>query len=144
MRYFLYKKLDSMGAGGAYHWLTTQATKDRMFNAFRDIVESNHSAIHSKILVEEMKIIVREPDGFLGASGRSKDDCTVASSLAAVQYRQYFDVKLKQMKVTWADEMHTRKLSAEIGREPNAQEATLSRTIGNFMQTAGIPYGARQ
>lgn len=141
MRYFLYKKVDSMGAGGAYHWLTTQATKDRMFNAFRDIVESNHSALHSRILVDEMKIIVREPDGFLGASGRSKDDCTVASSLAAVQYRQYFDVKLKQMGITWAKEMVKRQLTEQKGRDATPQEAAVARTIGNFMAKAGIAYG---
>lgn len=143
MRYFIYKKLDSMGGGGAYGYLTTQASKDRMFNAFRDVVESNHSALHSRVLVDEMKIIVRETDGFLGASGRSKDDCTVASSLAAVQYRQYIEVKLKQMGITWGKELLKRQMVEQKGHEPTPQERSVNETVGKFMARIGVEFGTQ-
>ena len=91
-----------------------------------------------------MKIIVRESDGFLGASGRSKDDCTVASSLAAVQYRQYFDVKLKQMGITWAKEMLKRQMVEAKGRENTPQEKSLNETVGKFMARIGVEFGEQQ
>lgn len=141
MRYFLYKKLDSPFGGQVYHWKTTQETKDRAFNAFRDIVEKGHGVLHSPLLLDEMKIIVREKDGFLGASGRGKDDCTVASAIAAECYVRYFFVKLNQMGITWAKERAKRQKIAVVGREQSPVEQGINRTVGRFMDTIGIPYG---
>jgi hypothetical protein len=141
LKYFLYKRIDSTGGGGVYHWITTQATKDRAMNGFRDIVERGHGVIHSKILADEMKIIVRESDGFLGASGRGKDDCTIASAIAAECYSQYFVSKMKQMNVTWAKENERRNRVVVTGHAETAQEATLNRTVGAFMGALGIKYG---
>lgn len=143
MRYFLYKKLDSPFGGAVYHWKTTQETKDRAMNAFRDLVERGHGTIHSETLVNEMKIIVREEDGFLGASGRGKDDCTIASAIAAECYVRYFVVKLKQMELTWDRETVKRHRVAVQGHPETAQQAAVHRTIGRFMGQIGIKYGER-
>jgi len=141
MRYFVYKKLDSPFGGNVYNWQTTQQTKDRAFNAFRDIVEKGHGIIHSDILASEMKIIVRERDGFLGASGRGKDDCTVASAIAAECYVRYFYVKLNQMGVTWGKERLRREKMKEVGRDMTAVENSVVRSVGGFMKSIGVPFG---
>lgn len=141
MRYFLYKKLDSPFGGAVYHWKTTSETKDRAMNCFRDIVERGHGVIHSRTLTEEMKIIVREDNGFLGASGRGKDDCTIASAIAAECYVRYFVVKLKQMGITWNKERTRRLRVIEVGHEETAQEAAIKRSVGGFMKSVGIKFG---
>jgi hypothetical protein len=141
MRYFLYKKLDSPFGGAVYHWKTSQDSKDRAMNAFRDLVERGHGVIHSKTLCDEMKIIVRETDGFLGASGRGKDDCTIASAIASECYVRYFVVKLKQMELTWNKENARRNRVVATGHTETAQEATLNRSVGQFMHKLGIKYG---
>lgn len=144
MRYFLYRRLDSPFGGAVYHWKTTQETKDRAFNALRDIVERGEGVLHSKILAEEMKIIVREPDGFLGASGRGKDDCSVASAIAAECYVRYIKMKLKQMGVTWAKEREKRDKIAAMGRNETASEVVINRTVGNYLGKIGIKYGVNE
>ena len=141
MRYFLYKRIDSTGGGGVYHWITTQATKDRAMNGFRDIIERGHGVIHSPTLVDEMKIIVREEDGFLGASGRGKDDCTIASAIAAECYTQYFVSKMKQMEVTWAKECLKRNRVVVQGHPETPQQIAVNKSVGNFMGRLGIPFG---
>jgi hypothetical protein len=120
---------------------TTQESKDRAMNAYRDLIERGHGVIHSKILCNEMKIIVREDDGFLGASGRGKDDCTIASAIASECYVRYFVVKLKQMELNWAKERAKRNQIAITGHDQTAQEATIARSVGSFMGKIGIKYG---
>lgn len=144
MRYFLYRRLDSPFAGGVYHWKTTTETKDRAFNTFRDIVEKRWGVLHSSVLAEEMKIIVREKDGFLGASGRGKDDCTVASAIAAECFTRYIVVKLKQMGITWAKEYEKRMKVQVLGRDETAVETAVRRSVGGYLTQAGIKYGVRQ
>lgn len=142
MRYFLYKKLDSAFGGGAvYHWKTTSETKDRAMNCFRDIIERGQGVIHSRTLTDEMKIVVREDNGFLGASGRGKDDCTIASAIAAECYVRYFVSKLKQMGITWNKERARRQKVEVTGHAETAQEAATRRSVGNFMSAIGIKYG---
>lgn len=141
MRYFLYKRLDSPFGGSVYHWKTTQDTKDRAFNAFRDAVEKGEAVLHSDELCDEMKIIVREDDGFLGASGRGKDDCTVASAIATENYVRYIKMKLKQMGVTWEKELAKRVQARAVGRPQTAQEEAAVRSVGTYLATIGIKYG---
>jgi hypothetical protein len=144
IKYFLYRKLDSPFGGAVYHWKTTTETKDRAFNAFRDIMEKGFGVIHSEILVEEMKIIVREADGFLGASGRGKDDCTVASAIASEPYARYFVSKLKQMGITWAKECERRHKIETVGRADTPVESAIRRSVGGYLDSIGIKYGVAE
>ena len=141
MRYFLYRKLDSAFGGGVYMWKTTQETKDRAFNCFRDLFEKGRAVIHSPTLIEEMKIIVRETDGFLGASGRAHDDCTVATCIAAENATRYITLKLKQMGVTWDKEREKRHKIAVVGRPDTPVEATINKTLKNYLGQVGMKYG---
>jgi hypothetical protein len=141
MRYFLYKKLDSIGSGSAYMWKTTHETKDQAFNNFRSILEKGHGVVHSKLLTDEMKIIVREDDGYLGASGKKKDDCAMASAIASENYQRYIWIKCKQAKMTWDKENLRRTKAREVGREPTPVEAAINRGVGSFMHQIGVKYG---
>jgi hypothetical protein len=123
---------------------TTGETKDRAFNTFRDLVDKGHAVLHSKLLADEMKIIVREKDGFLGASGRGHDDCTVASAIAAENHVRYFIMKLKQMGLTWAKEADKRAKVAITGRAETPVESTLRSTVGGYMDKVGIRYGVNK
>lgn len=144
MRYFLYKKLDSPFGGNVYHWKTTSDSKDRMFNSFRNLVDTSECVIHSPKLLDEMDIIVREDDGFLGASGRGKDDCTVASAIAGENYVRYIRLKLKQMNMTWAKERMEREAIQKTGAPETAQQAGIRRSVGTFLGDIGIKYGEPQ
>jgi len=139
MQYYLYRRLDSPGGSGqVYHYKTTRETKERMLNNLRDLQCRNQAVIRSLELVEEMKIIVREEDGSLGASGRGKDDRVIAGALAAVQYVDQMRSKLEMMKVTWADEARRREQVTKTGGAIPASQDALSRNIGNYLQQIGI------
>ena len=144
MKYFLYRRLDSPFGGGVYHWKTTSESKDRAFNTLRDIVEKGWGVLHSSILADEMKIIVRESDGFLGASGRGKDDCTVASAIAAECYTRYIMSKLKQMGITWDQERERRHKIEVVGRAESPMESAITRSVGTYLGKLGVKYGVNQ
>ena len=143
MKYFLYKKLDSPFGGGVYHWQTTAQSKDRAFNTFRDLVDTNEAVLHSEILAREMKIIVREENGFLGASGRGKDDCTVASAIAAENYTRHMRLGLKRMGASWNKERSKRERVREVGVDTPMQ-ATARKGVGQYMQAIGMKYGPKE
>jgi hypothetical protein len=138
MSYYLYRRLDSpMGGGFVYHWKTTQDTKERMLNNYKDLMERGEGRIHSAALCDEMKIIVRD-DGFLGASGRGKDDRVISAGLAAVQYCDVLKTNLSAMKLTWAKELARRERRQEVGRDPTAQETAIGRSVAGYLQKIGM------
>lgn len=140
MQYYIYKRLDSPGGGGgAYHFKTTAGTKERMMNIYLGLFNAGTMKIHSDELIDEMKKFVRKPDeGYLGASGKGKDDRVIAAALAAEQYHRYIMAKLQQMKVTWGQEMARRAKLEETGMAETAQQSAMGRNIRNFLQRAGI------
>lgn len=142
MSWYLYQRLDSPGGGGrVYHYKTTRETKERMLNVYRDLWYRNMAYVHSTELVEEMKIIVREQeDGFLGASGRGKDDRVIAAALAAVQYTDYVQPKLAQMKVLYLAEERRRAQIAETGHGPTPEQDALGRNLKSFLQSIGMQH----
>jgi hypothetical protein len=144
MRYFIYRRLDTPFGGQVYHWKTTQDTKDRAFNTFRDLYSRGEAIVNSPVLCAEMKIIVREDDGFLGASGRGKDDCSVASAIAAENHVRYIKMKLKQAEITWDKESARRKQLKDVGRAQNPVEEAANRSVANYLGGLGIKYGPKQ
>jgi hypothetical protein len=68
---YLYKRLDSMGAPGAYHWKTTMDTKERAFNLYKDCFERGMMVVKSRECIDEMKNVIRD-EGSIGAPGRGK------------------------------------------------------------------------
>lgn len=138
IQYYLYRRLDSPGgAGFAYHWKTTASTKERMMNIYRDLWYKKVAQIHSVELLEEMKIIVREDEGGIAASGKGKDDRVIGAALAAEQYERKLKLLLMQMKVTWQAEAARRHQRAETGKDVSPQGDALSRSITNYLQSVG-------
>ncbi len=137
MKYYLYRRLDQPGGGtGVYHTLTTHKMKERMVNGFNDLLERGEGVIHSKDLLEEMKIFVRE-DGVLGAPNRAKDDRVISASLAAVQYIEHMRIPLEQMGVTWAKERERRAKRAETGEDIDTDNQ-VSRAVRGYMNRVGL------
>jgi hypothetical protein len=141
VRYYLYRRLDSIGGGVVYHWKTTTETKERMFNNFRDSIDRRDCVVHSEELIEEMKIIVRE-DGFLGASGRGKDDRVVAACLAVVQYYDHLKYRLVVDKRTFASEMMKRERAEKEKKEgvklDEPVSNALTRGVRTYLKRVGI------
>jgi len=141
LRYYLYRRLDSIGGGVVYHWKTTTETKERMFNTYRDSIDRRECVIHSLELIDEMRIIVRE-DGFLGASGRGKDDRVVAACLAIVQYSDHLKYRLAADKRTYAAEMLKRDRQEREERDgvklDESVSNALTRGVRTYLKQVGI------
>lgn len=122
---FMYRRLDSIGAGGlAWNWKTTSESKERMLNAMRDYFERKMAVVNSAEAVREMKNIVRV-DGSLGGDGRAKDDRVIAAALAIVAWDQ--DIRPGLMAIGL-----TQKRS-EDNDEQGLTENILSRLITKHM-----------
>ena len=140
IRYHLFRRLDSVsGGGGAYHTVSTRSKKEGYISMFRDHIQNGRGIIHSKKLVEELKIFVRNEDGTIQASGRGKDDRVIASGLAIAEYRQHQQVMLMNMRgFDWASEQ-ARRANASIAKgETTPVEETVNRMVGRYLQQAGM------
>ncbi len=81
VRWFLYHRPDSMGAGYVYNWKTNQDNKLQIMNELRDTYAVNHLDLFSVPLLEEMERVVQEGSE-IRAEGRAHDDRVFASALA--------------------------------------------------------------
>ena len=139
LKYYLYRRLDSPGGGGgAFHFKTTAGTKEKILNGMRDLLYRGRLIIHSAELVDEMKTTVREEGGFIGGSGRDKDDRVIATALATEQYDRYIRGKLELVGLTWASEQLKRK-QREINDSPlGAAQSTMNRSLADYLKKVGI------
>jgi hypothetical protein len=141
IQYYLYRRADSMGGSAVYHWKTTSETKERALNTYRDLVDRNEAVLRSEGLLDEMAIVVRE-DGFLGATGRGKDDRVIASALAAVQYFDFIKFKLASEQRTYAAERSKKERAAERERKSEVIDVptshALQRGVRNYLRVLGI------
>jgi hypothetical protein len=134
MREYLYKRPDSLSGGGyARHWVSTQNTKERMLNSFKDYFERGLCRVRSQGLLEEMKSIVRD-GGSIEANGRGKDDRVIASGLASVLWNDQVRFQLVQMGET-STVAKTRE-RAENGEGP--QETAVSNNIRSYLKSIGV------
>jgi len=81
VRWFLYHRADSMGAGYVYNWKTNQENKLQIMNELRDTYAVNHLDLFSVPLLEEMERVVQEGSE-IRAEGRAHDDRVFAAALA--------------------------------------------------------------
>lgn len=78
---YLYHRMDSLGAGYAYYFKSTQDSKSQIYMRLKDYMIQNMIDIRSLRLVEEMEKIVSD-HGWIGAGGRHHDDRTFSLALA--------------------------------------------------------------
>lgn len=88
VRWFLYHRPDTMGAGYVANWKTTQDNKLVLLNEYRDAYATGQLGIRSMPLLEEMQTIVQD-GGTIEANGRSKDDRFFASALAVKAWKEW-------------------------------------------------------
>ena len=81
VRWFLYHRPDSMGAGFVYNWKTNQDNKLQIMNQLRDTYAVGALDVFSVPLLEEMERVVQEGSE-IRAEGRAHDDRVFASALA--------------------------------------------------------------
>jgi len=81
MRWYLYHRPDSMGAGYVYNWQTSVRTKFRLLGGFRDSHVTDQIVINSVSCIREMYEVVQE-GAEVGAPGGLHDDRVFAAALA--------------------------------------------------------------
>ena len=81
VRWYLYHRPDSLAAGYAYGWKTTQDNKLLIMNQMRDAYALRALRVRSIPLLEEMRRTVQDGSSIEG-EGRSHDDRVFATALA--------------------------------------------------------------
>jgi hypothetical protein len=81
IQHYIYRKPDSMGAGGAWQWLTTHATRKLLMEKLRDALLSDTLTIRSGALIEECANLRRVGD-VVEAQGATHDDRAITCALA--------------------------------------------------------------
>ena len=85
VKWYLYHRPDSMGAGYVYNWKTNQDNKLKILNQMRDNYTLRMLSVKSIPLLEEMERIVQN-GGEIQAEGRAKDDRAFATALAVTAW----------------------------------------------------------
>lgn len=81
VRWFLYHRPDSMGAGYVYNWKTNVDNKMQIMNELRDTYAVTHLDLFSVPLLQEMERVVQSGVE-IRAEGRAHDDRVFAAALA--------------------------------------------------------------
>lgn len=101
MSWYLYRRNDSLnGPSNFIGQVTSHELKQRMMNVLRDCVHRKLVHIKSLGMIEELRAIVRKPDGDIKGDGRAKDDRVMASGQAAVVWMEQVRPRMEVMKLT--------------------------------------------
>ena len=84
VRWFLYHRPDSMGAGYVYNWKTNSDNKLQIMNELRDTYAVNHLDVFSVPLLEEMERVVQGRLRDQGGRPRPRTDRVFMASALAV------------------------------------------------------------
>jgi hypothetical protein len=106
MRWYLYKRPDTMGAGYAYNWKTSWDNKLAMLSQMRDHYQMGRMLCRSVPLLDEMLTLKQEGD-VIQASGRNKDDRVIAAGLAGYAWQEWVRRGMEAERRTHASEMAT-------------------------------------
>ncbi len=130
VRWFLYHRPDSMGAGYVYNWKTNQDNKLQIMNELRDTYAVNHFDVFSIPLLEEMERVVQEGSE-IRAEGRAHDDRVFASALAIHAWITWVRASMISTDQRYDKVMEEERISKE------APAATMiGRVVGDFFQRA--------
>jgi hypothetical protein len=129
VRWYLYHRPDSMGAGYVYNWKTNADNKLQIMNEFRDNYCTSHMEIYSVPLLEEMERVVQEGDE-IAAEGRAHDDRVFATALATHAWIQWYRSSLIANNQTYDKVMEDEKI---IRDAPAA--SMIQRVVSSFFET---------
>lgn len=128
VRWYLYHRPDSMGAGYVYHWKTNGDNKFVMMNQLRDSVSLGMVEPRSNALVGEMRTLVQD-GGTIQGSGRTKDDRVFATGLAHKTWVDWQRGSLIAEGLTWERVKRQEELMKE---QPEGN--MISRVVSEFFQ----------
>jgi len=132
MQNYLWRRNDTLGGvTNSIGWITTQATKERMLNYFKDYFERGMLTVRSMDLLDEMKSVVRD-GGSISAHGRNKDDRVMATGLACAAYAEQVQPRLIQNRIT-RDVQATEERILASGNPVN-------QNVSNYLKRIGV-YG---
>ena len=128
LRWFLDRKVDTIGSGFAYHFKTTLAKKNTMFNQMRDNYNYEAMIPRSVPLLDEMLTLHQDGDNISpSGGGGSKDDRVFAAALACKVWCDQLRTGLMARGETF--ERVTQREAKEDAAEPmsiaNAQGAVI-------------------
>lgn len=106
MRWYLWHRPDSMGAGYAFGWKTSWDNKLSMLNGMRDSYNTELMLVRSVPLLAEMTTMKQEGDS-IQASGRNKDDRVIAAGLAHYAWSEWIRPGMMAERRTYKAEMAT-------------------------------------
>lgn len=88
MRWYLYHRPDSMGAGYALNYKTTRDSKFDLMNRMRSSYTTRMLHVRSRMLLSEMQSVVQDGSS-IEAPGREKDDRVVGGALANLAWDEW-------------------------------------------------------
>lgn len=128
-RWFLYRRVDSLGAGFVYNFKTNASNKVALFNQFRDAFTSEQITINSVAMLEEMGDMVQEkPDSAPAAPGKLHDDRPFAAALSVWAWNEWLRMPLISAGATYA------RVTAEAEGRNTVAERMLDRLVFDFFR----------
>lgn len=133
MSNYIWRRNDSLsGMSNSKGWVTTASSKERMLNYTKDFFERGMMNVYSTELIDEMKNVVRE-DGFLGATGRNKDDRVIAAALATAAFAEQLQPRLIAEGITREGEAKRNEYTPE--------QWAAERNVANYLKAIGLQHG---
>jgi hypothetical protein len=130
VKWYLYHRPDSMGAGYVYNWKTNTDNKLKILNQMRDNYVLRMLMVRSIPLLEEMERIVQDGSE-IAAEGRAKDDRAFATALAVTAWIDWVRGGLIANQQTYDRVVEEERVSKD------APQATLiNRVVLDFFKQA--------
>lgn len=128
VKWYLYHRPDSMGAGYCYNWKTNQDNKLKILNQMRDNYTLRMLTVRSIPLLEEMERIVQD-GAEIQAEGRAKDDRAFATALAVTAWIDWVRGGLIANQQTYARVTEEEKIAMET-----PQANMIGRVVTDFFK----------
>lgn len=126
IRWFLWHRPDSMGAGYVWNFQTSFKTKFYAMNLLRDAYNLTQLIPRSAGLMEEMSTFIQDGDS-LQASGRNKDDRVAAAALATYAWHEWVKTSMVMEGQTYD------RVQAKGKTEQETKPEDLNRVMIPFM-----------
>jgi hypothetical protein len=129
MRWYLYHRPDSLGAGYVYNFLTTRDSKFDLMNRLRSAYTTRVLQVRSRPLLGEMQAVVQE-GSTIEAPGREKDDRVVGAALANFAWDDWVRPQMIANGMTYE------RVKAEEAGEISSSRVIVDRLVYNYFQRA--------
>lgn len=130
VKWYLYHRPDSMGAGYVYNWKTNADNKLKILNQTRDNYVLRMLKVRSIPLLEEMERVVQDGSE-IAAEGRAKDDRVFASALAVTAWIDWVRSGLISNGQTYDKVIEEERMSLEA-----PQASMIGRVVSDFFVRA--------